>query len=210
MNDAGGGFIRVGALGELRDRRRMVISTPGGPVLIVADSLEVVALDNRCPHMGFPLHRGSIEDGILTCHWHHARFDLRTACRSKMSTILAKSDSDRVSRADAPRDDKQIIAGHGRVEAAKLLGSPPASCHISANSGLAPGTGLQSPETWSQNLRCRDLSRRRTRENARKLRAIRLRLGNAGSYRTAWWAREKCHTPTYSIAYKKVRTSKCV
>jgi hypothetical protein len=28
--------------------------------------------------MGFPLHRGSIADGILTCHWHHARFDLCT------------------------------------------------------------------------------------------------------------------------------------
>jgi hypothetical protein len=26
--------------------------------------------------MGFPLHRGTIKDGILTCHWHHARFDL--------------------------------------------------------------------------------------------------------------------------------------
>ena len=78
MNDAGGGFIRVGALDELRDRRRMVIGTLGGPVLVVADGDDVVALDNRCPHMGFPLHRGSIEDGILTCHWHHARFDLRS------------------------------------------------------------------------------------------------------------------------------------
>jgi hypothetical protein len=38
----------------------------------------VYAVDNRCPHMGFPLHRGTICDGILTCHWHHARFDLRT------------------------------------------------------------------------------------------------------------------------------------
>jgi hypothetical protein len=28
--------------------------------------------------MGFPLHRGSVQDGILTCHWHHARFDLCT------------------------------------------------------------------------------------------------------------------------------------
>jgi len=26
--------------------------------------------------MLFPLHRGSIEDVIFTCHWHHARFDL--------------------------------------------------------------------------------------------------------------------------------------
>jgi hypothetical protein len=30
--------------------------------------------------MGFPLERGSLEDGILTCHWHHARFDLESGC----------------------------------------------------------------------------------------------------------------------------------
>jgi hypothetical protein len=28
--------------------------------------------------MGFPLHKGSVADGILTCHWHHARFDLES------------------------------------------------------------------------------------------------------------------------------------
>jgi hypothetical protein len=30
--------------------------------------------------MGFPLDRGSVEDGILTCHRHHARFDLASGC----------------------------------------------------------------------------------------------------------------------------------
>jgi hypothetical protein len=30
--------------------------------------------------MGFPLDRGSVEDGILTCHWHHARFELASGC----------------------------------------------------------------------------------------------------------------------------------
>src|SRR5262249_26291671 len=30
--------------------------------------------------MGFPLHRGTVKDGILTCHWHHARFDLAGGC----------------------------------------------------------------------------------------------------------------------------------
>ena len=34
------------------------------------------ALDDRCPHMGFPLHRGTVESGLVTCHWHNARFDL--------------------------------------------------------------------------------------------------------------------------------------
>ena len=37
---------------------------------------QAYAVDNRCPHMGFPLDRGSVKNGILTCHWHHARFDL--------------------------------------------------------------------------------------------------------------------------------------
>ena len=50
------------------------------PILVVYDRVRVFALDNRCPHMGFPLDRGSVEDGILTCHWHHARFDLESGC----------------------------------------------------------------------------------------------------------------------------------
>jgi len=39
------------------------------------------AVDNRCPHMGYPLSKGSVKDGILVCHWHHWQFDLNTgAC----------------------------------------------------------------------------------------------------------------------------------
>ena len=41
---------------------------------------QVFALDNRGPHMGFPLERGSVGDGILTCHRHHARFELASGC----------------------------------------------------------------------------------------------------------------------------------
>lgn len=37
---------------------------------------EFYATDNRCPHMGFPLTYGSVDDGILTCPWHHARFEV--------------------------------------------------------------------------------------------------------------------------------------
>jgi len=39
---------------------------------------KVYAVDNRCPHMGFPLNQGTVKDCILTCHWHHARFDLNS------------------------------------------------------------------------------------------------------------------------------------
>jgi hypothetical protein len=32
------------------------------------------------PAYGFPASSGSVEDGILTCHWHHARFELASGC----------------------------------------------------------------------------------------------------------------------------------
>ncbi len=69
-------FIRVGTLEELKTAGMIVIRGARYPLLVVHDGGKVFALDNRCPHLGFPLHRGSVEDGMLTCHWHHARFDL--------------------------------------------------------------------------------------------------------------------------------------
>ena len=69
-------FIRVCPLAELAAKRMVVAHGPCGPLLVVHEKGRIFALDNRCPHMGFPLHRGSVEKGILTCHWHHARFDL--------------------------------------------------------------------------------------------------------------------------------------
>ena len=46
------------------------------PIAIFIYDSKICAVDNRCPHMGFPLNQGTVKDGILTCHWHHARFDL--------------------------------------------------------------------------------------------------------------------------------------
>ena len=73
-------FIRVGTLEELQAKGMMVVQGTRCPLLVIHDRGRIFALDNRCPHLGFPLHRGSAEDGILTCHWHHARFDLASGC----------------------------------------------------------------------------------------------------------------------------------
>ena len=39
---------------------------------------EVYALQGYCSHEQLPLDGGEIEDGILTCEWHGAQFDVRT------------------------------------------------------------------------------------------------------------------------------------
>ena len=57
--------------------RRCTVVTGGGHAIAVFPLGDLfAAVDNRCPHMGFPLDRGTVSNGILTCHWHHARFDL--------------------------------------------------------------------------------------------------------------------------------------
>ena len=71
-------LARATSLAELRASGRLVVHVEGHTLCLFADGDEVYAVDNRCPHMGFPLHRGTLCDGILTCHWHHARFDLST------------------------------------------------------------------------------------------------------------------------------------
>ena len=73
-------FVLAGRLDELKAKGRLVVHGGHPPILVVYDCGRVFALGNRCPHMGFPLDRGSVEDGILTCHWHHARFDLESGC----------------------------------------------------------------------------------------------------------------------------------
>jgi nitrite reductase/ring-hydroxylating ferredoxin subunit len=71
--------VRVGTLKELEAKSCIVVRLDQAVAVFHNDG-KVFALENRCPHMGFPLHRGSVEDGILTCYWHHARFDLASGC----------------------------------------------------------------------------------------------------------------------------------
>ena len=69
-------FISVARFEDLQGKGCITVHPNGKTLALFLYGDRVYALDNRCPHMGFPLDKGSVEDGILSCHWHHARFDL--------------------------------------------------------------------------------------------------------------------------------------
>jgi nitrite reductase/ring-hydroxylating ferredoxin subunit len=69
-------FVRAAQLDELRATNCLPVQVEGHTLALFLHDNKPCAVDNRCPHMGFPLHRGTVKDGVLTCHWHHARFDL--------------------------------------------------------------------------------------------------------------------------------------
>src|SRR2546426_8634465 len=70
--------IPVCTIEELKQKGYLSVIVQGHDIVVFYSEGSVYALDNRCPHMGFPLSRGSTKDGILTCDWHHARFDIKT------------------------------------------------------------------------------------------------------------------------------------
>ncbi|WP_251329281.1 Rieske (2Fe-2S) protein [Haloplanus pelagicus] len=69
-------FERIGAVDETREACPQVVRLGGRALGLFYHEGSFYAIDNRCPHMGFPLTDGSVDDGILTCPWHHARFEL--------------------------------------------------------------------------------------------------------------------------------------
>ncbi|MEY8351403.1 Rieske 2Fe-2S domain-containing protein [Bacillus cereus] len=71
-------LIYAGSLKKLQDEGMKVIKGGSHAIAVFVHEKQVYAVDNRCPHMGFPLHTGSLCNGILTCHWHHARFDIKS------------------------------------------------------------------------------------------------------------------------------------
>jgi nitrite reductase/ring-hydroxylating ferredoxin subunit len=108
--------VRAASLAELRAAGRLVVYLDRHTICLFADGQEVYAVDNRCPHMGFPLHRGSVCDGILTCHWHHARFDLATGgtfdqFADELRRFPVSVDGDDVLVDLSPPDD---VAAHQR------------------------------------------------------------------------------------------------
>src|SRR5438552_9083180 len=72
--------VRAGSLADLRLAGRLLTKVGTIPVVVFWHDDAAFAIEDRCPHMGFPLHQGTVESGLVTCHWHHARFDLVTGC----------------------------------------------------------------------------------------------------------------------------------
>ena len=71
-----GRYVRVGQLVDLQSAECVVVHVKEHMLALFSRGEHIYAVDNRCPHLGFPLNRGTVKEGILTCHWHHARFDL--------------------------------------------------------------------------------------------------------------------------------------
>ena len=71
------GYQLVGRSRDVLRRGRGLVDVGGTSVLIMKVRRRLVALVNRCPHLGWPLSDAIQLGCVLTCGYHHHRFDLR-------------------------------------------------------------------------------------------------------------------------------------
>ena len=95
---------RIGTVEELQKRGCLPGKVGSQPVCVFYSDGQAYAVDDRCPHMGFPLHRGTVENGLLTCHWHHARFDLASG-----GTLDPFADDVRAHDVEIDGDDVVVV-----------------------------------------------------------------------------------------------------
>ena len=70
------GFVKVAATADVVDGKPKAVKVGGRSIALFLHDGNVFATDNQCPHMGYPLTRGRVRNGVLTCDWHGWSYDL--------------------------------------------------------------------------------------------------------------------------------------
>ncbi len=70
----------VCSLSELEQKVRIVFRAGKSQIVVFISNQQTYAIDNRCPHEGYPLSQGELnsEQCTLTCQWHNWKFDLQS------------------------------------------------------------------------------------------------------------------------------------
>lgn len=73
---ATGSWTSAGLLADIPEGSVLSITLAGEKVLLSRNGATVTCFQNACAHLGFPIHDGDVENGIITCPHHGFRYDL--------------------------------------------------------------------------------------------------------------------------------------
>ena len=102
---------------KLRRSGAAVAKVGGKQIALFLVNGEIFACNNRCPHEGYPLREGTIDDKcVLTCNWHGWKFDLRSGenlfqgDRLRLYPTRLENGTVMVDTADPPAAERQARA----------------------------------------------------------------------------------------------------
>ncbi|WP_409190243.1 NifU family protein [Bradyrhizobium sp. RDM4] len=74
--DAKGDWLSAGLLADIPEGAVRATIIGGEKVLLSRSGASVTCFQNACAHLGFPIHDGEVENGIITCPHHGFQYDL--------------------------------------------------------------------------------------------------------------------------------------
>jgi nitrite reductase/ring-hydroxylating ferredoxin subunit/Fe-S cluster biogenesis protein NfuA len=75
-NQAASNWLDAGMLEDIPEGGVRSLTIGGEKVLLSRRGAMVTCFQNACAHLGFPIHDGDLEDGIITCPHHGFQYDL--------------------------------------------------------------------------------------------------------------------------------------
>lgn len=81
-------YVRVAAASAVADGQIVPIEAGGRKLLLARVGGRFHAADRKCPHLGFNLCKGKIEDNAVVCPLHKAKFDLETGAIQRDPKLL--------------------------------------------------------------------------------------------------------------------------
>jgi len=70
-------FVRVAEIKDVPEGTPKAVKVDGRSIALFQHKGDIYATDNQCPHMGYPLTRGRVRNGVLTCDWHGWSYDMK-------------------------------------------------------------------------------------------------------------------------------------
>ena len=83
-----GGFVTVARVGEIPSGGVKVLRLGDQEIAVFHLAGAYYAMDDICTHDGGPLAEGTIEDHVIECPRHGARFDIRTGAVLSMPATV--------------------------------------------------------------------------------------------------------------------------
>ena len=71
-------YIKVSETSELSENMMMKVKAGDKEMLLANVDGAYYAIVHKCTHLGWPLSKGALQGGTVTCPWHGAKFDVKT------------------------------------------------------------------------------------------------------------------------------------
>jgi len=111
MTPADEGWLDVGAVDEIPEKRAKIVHVAGDRVAVFRYDGKVAALSNACQHQNGPLGEGRIIDGCVTCPWHGYQYEPHCGRSPEPFTEQVPTFRTRVVRGRVWLDPEPLPAG---------------------------------------------------------------------------------------------------